>query len=414
MSSQGVLNIAIVGGGAAGFFAAWSVKESYPQYNVTIIEKKRYPLSKVKISGGGRCNLTNGCHSEQTWKKAYPRGYNLLKRHLNYFGAEQTMEWFQRQGVALVIQADNCVFPKSQDSHSIVSALIKRANRDGVHILTNTKVVDAISSADTVVLTLQNKDGDISCQTFDKVIVTTGGAPKQEQLDWLQKLGHKIVPSVPSLYSFNISDNTNLKSLMGIVIDDAIVSIEGLNKYSSQGALLITHWGLSGPAILKLSSYAAREIYQANFKFNLRVNWCGRSNFDDICEELESLFITNANKAISNIKLNNLFSRVWEYLLFRSSISSTKKCKEVGKKEIFKLATTLTNDIYQVNGKGEFKDEFVTCGGICNSNIDLSTLRSKICPNIYFAGEVLDIDAITGGFNLQAAWTTGYVAGKLK
>jgi len=391
------MRVAIIGGGAAG--------------SVTIFEKGDTPLSKVKITGGGRCNLTNGCSSIDLLSLAYPRGGRQMKRLLREFSNFDTIEWFESKGVPLVTQEDGCVFPASQNSQSIIDTLVDRATSLGVEISTGMEVI-SLSKAPEDMLEL-NFDGETKINLlFDKVIVTTGGSPKKRGLEWLSKLGHTIENPVPSLFSFNLPKD-EVTELMGIVIEDVIVSLEGSNLKSG-GALLITHWGMSGPAILKLSSYGARVLSEMCYNFKIHINWVNEPNSAAVSGELNLLIENNPGKQLSGVRPYSVPARLWRHLLGKYEFKEDKKWGEIGKKGVNLLTDALTNDIYRVNGKSSYKEEFVTCGGVSLSSVNISTLESKCVKNLYFAGEVLDIDAITGGYNLQCAWTTGYVAGKLR
>jgi predicted Rossmann fold flavoprotein len=404
------MKVGIIGGGAAGFFSAIAVKENYPDASVTIFEKSQKVLSKVKISGGGRCNVTNGCDSIEELCKAYPRGGKNLKRAFHSFNNRDTIKWFEKRGVPLVTQSDNCVFPVSQDSQSIIDCFIYEAKRLRVEIAVGKGVRAIIPKGEKLEIVFA--DSDLQSQIFDKVIVTTGGSPKKEGLKWLEALGHKIETPAPSLFTFNMP-NEPITKLMGIVVENTIVNIQG-TKIKSEGPLLVAHWGMSGPAILKLSSFGARELSQMNYHFKVQVNWVNEQNNDIVTEELNRIALQNPNKILSNLRPYALPERLWQFVLDKIGLPHSKKWGEVGKKGINQLTTILTNDVYEVKGKSTFRDEFVTCGGVSLQSIDLNTMQSKVCKNLYFAGEVLDIDAITGGYNLQAAWTTGFIAGKLK
>ena len=404
------MKIGIIGGGAAGFFSAIAAKENYPTASVTIFEKSRKLLSKVKISGGGRCNVTNGCTSISELCKAYPRGGRSLKKIFHVFNTKHTMDWFQSRGVPLVIQDDQCVFPVSQDSQSIIDCFLKECRRLGVQIKTQAGVraIEQIEQG----IELHFVDDEQKPESFDKVIVTTGGSPKQSGLAWLEAINHKIEPPVPSLFTFNMP-NEKITQLMGVVVEKAIVAIQG-TKLKSEGPLLITHWGMSGPSILKLSAFGARLVNEMDYSFKVQVNWCNEQRSDEVMRTLDAVVMQSPNKLLANVKPYGLSERLWLFLLDKCDLSSRKKWGELGKKGLNKLTNILTNDVYQVKGISKFRDEFVTCGGVSLKNIDLNTMQSKVCPNLYFAGEVLDIDAITGGYNLQAAWSTGFVAGMLK
>jgi len=403
------MEIAIIGGGAAGFFAAINAKENYPEAEVVIFEKSTKLLAKVKISGGGRCNLTNNCASIKELSAAYPRGGNALKKAFRSFDNRQTMQWFESRGIPLVTQEDNCVFPNSQNSQSIIDCFLEQTARLNIKIELGSGI-KAIKETDGKLLLSFVGKGALA-RTFDKVIVATGGSPKRDGLVWLEKLNHQIETPVPSLFSFKMADE-QITELMGVVVENALVNIQG-TKFKSAGPLLITHWGMSGPAILKLSSFGARWLSEQNYHFNLQVNWTNLRNQEDVLAELNSIATEHPKKLLANVRPYSLSERLWSYLLEKSGVSTSKKWGEIGKAGFNKLVTVLTNDVYAVQGQTQFRDEFVTCGGISLKSIDLNTMQSKACKNLYFAGEVLDIDGITGGYNFQAAWTTAFVAAKL-
>lgn len=400
-------NIAIIGGGAAGHFAAIAAKKAEPESVVTIFEKSGRVLVKVGVSGGGRCNLTNSFNDISDLKQAYPRGEKLLKRLFKTFDYKDAFQWFEQHGVVLVTQEDECVFPRSQSSQSVIDCLTHTASKLGVvtnlhHVLTK------IQKMDNNRLELHFKEK--APRQFDKVIITTGGSPRIGGLQYLADLGHKIEQPVPSLFTFNIREKA-FCNLMGAVVTPVQLSIPS-TKFRSQGALLITHWGMSGPATLKLSSYAARYLAEQNYQSPVAINWVNETNAQLVEQNVMDLALRNQKKQVANVRPYDLPSRVWSYLLERSNIEKEKRWGEVGRKMMNKLVETLTNDVHQIAGKGTFRDEFVTCGGVSLKSINPNTLESKVCSGLYFAGEVLDIDAITGGFNLQAAWTTGFVAGQ--
>ncbi|WP_235296290.1 BaiN/RdsA family NAD(P)/FAD-dependent oxidoreductase [Portibacter marinus] len=403
------MKVAIIGGGAAGFFAALSVKEHHPKAKVQIFEKTSKLLSKVKVSGGGRCNVTNGTTSISELWKAYPRGGRQLKKIFHIFNTKHCFEWFESRGVPLMIQEDQCVFPVSQDSQSIIDCFLTQSNLHKIEIHLK-KAVSQIFADDQFRINLQFKKGDTL--TFDKVIIATGGSPKLSGLKWLEELGHQIETPVPSLFTFNMPSE-KITELMGIVVEKTLTSIQG-TALKSDGPLLITHWGMSGPAILKLSAFGARYLSQCNYQFKVQVNWVNERNNDVVRKELESIVEQNAQKNLSNYRPYQLPDRLWQFLLDKLQLSGEKKWNELGKKGMNQLVVLLTNDTYQVSGKTTFKEEFVTCGGVSLESINMKTMESKAVKNLYFAGEVMDIDAITGGYNFQAAWTTAYIAGMLK
>ncbi len=403
------MRIAVIGGGAAGFFSAIAAKENHPHAHVTIFEKSQKVLSKVKVSGGGRCNVTNGTTSISELAKAYPRGEKQLKKAFSVFNTAHTREWFELRGVELYTQDDNRVFPTTNDSQTIVDCLLRETKRLGIDVQLGVGLVSIRPVSDKLEVLFQ---GDTAQQTFDKVIIATGGSPNRKGFDWLEQLGHDIVEPVPSLFTFNMP-NESISSLMGLVAENAIVSIQG-TKLRSQGPLLITHWGMSGPAILKLSAFGARTLHEMNYDFRIQVNWAGEVNNESVMNQLAEIVESYPNKLIQNVKPFGLPERLWLFLLVRSDISPSRKWNEIGKKGWNKLVNTLTNDEYSVSGKTTFKEEFVTCGGVSLESLNFNTMESRVCKNLYFAGEVLDVDGITGGYNFQAAWTTGFIAGKLQ
>ena len=401
------LRIAIIGGGAAGYFAAIEAKRCAPDAEITIFEKNSTMLAKVAITGGGRCNLTNSFVQISDAKQAYPRGHKLMKRLLKHFSHTDVYDWFEREGVALVTQDDECVFPASQDSQTVISCLTGLATRLGVRQQCGHSVMDIRRNADdTLHLCFANgREAD-----FDRVAITTGGAPKGEGLQVFARLGHKIEQPVPSLFTFNVAD-ADFLALMGAVVDPVVTSIPG-TKFRAEGALLVTHWGMSGPAVLKLSSHAARFLSENNYHTQVAVNWTGITHSSATSEEVAAIVAANVQKQLASVRPFNLPSRLWLYILAKSGLQQQKRWGELGKKGISRLVETLTNDIHTISGKGRFRDEFVTCGGVSLSSVDMNTLESRVSPHLFFAGEVLDVDAITGGFNLQAAWTMGFVVGR--
>ena len=404
-----MMNIAIIGGGAAGFFAAIKAKEKHPKATVTIYEKSSKLLSKVRVSGGGRCNVTNGCAEVNELIKAYPRGGKKLKKAFHRFNTTDTVKWFESRGVPLLSQEDGCVFPVSQNSQSIIDCFLKICKKMDIQIKTRSGIEQIRKTNNALELTFdKNKYPPVVC---DKVIVATGGSPKRKGLEWLEKLGHKIADPVPSLFTFNMPAES-ITELMGIVVNDVIASIQGHNLEAS-GPLLITHWGMSGPAILILSAFGARILSNQNYRFKVQINWTNEKNHDQVLSIINAIAQDNPKKLITNIRPFQLQDRLWKYLLDKYNISQERKWGELGRKSLNKIVHLLTNDGYEVNGKTTFKEEFVTCGGVSLESIHLNTMESKVCKNLYFAGEVLDIDGITGGYNFQSAWTTAFIAGEL-
>lgn len=405
------MKIAIIGGGAAGFFAAITAAENHIDSSVTIFEKAPVTLAKVRISGGGRCNLTNGCESLNEFSAAYPRGGRAMKRLLQEFGNKKTIEWFESKGVPLVMQDDGCLFPESQNSESITDCLHRECYRLNIKIKTKAGVTE-INPQTSGSLVLSFDNPELKPEHFDKVIVTTGGSPKRRGLEWLEKLGHKIEEPVPSLFSLNLPTD-EITSLMGIVAEKTTVSLPG-TKIKAQGALLITHWGMSGPAILKLSSFGARIINEKGYNFTISVNWIDVSNEESVKEYIKEIIKTSPGKLLNSVRPFDVPSRLWNHLVSKCEFQSNVRWGDIGSKGVTKIATILTADTYWVNGKSSYKDEFVTCGGISLDSVNIKTLESKVVKNLYFSGELLDIDAITGGYNLQCAWTTGFVSGLLR
>lgn len=384
------MKTAIIGGGAAGFFLAINLKEMVPEMDVTIFERGKRVLTKVEISGGGRCNCTNSFAEVNDLQEVYPRGHRLMKRLMKGFSQEDAYRWFEAHGVRLTTQEDQCVFPMSQDSHTIINCFTAEAKRRGVVVCTESK----IQSLDDL-------------RDYDFIAVTTGGQPKAEGLQWLAEKGHEIEAPVPSLFTFRIDDES-LHALMGTVIAHAVAMIPG-TKLRAEGPLLITHWGMSGPAILKLSSYGARLLAEQQYKSPLAINWTNLRD-TEVMEALGALMVPYGQKQLKSIAPCGLPARLWTYLVEKClGERANGRWGSLNKKELNRLANMLSGgDHYVIAGRAAFKDEFVTCGGISLQAIDPITLESKHVPDLYFAGEILDIDGITGGFNFQAAWTTAY------
>ena len=388
------MKTAVIGGGAAGFFLAVNLKEMCPKMQVTIFERGKRVLTKVEVSGGGRCNCTNTFLEVSDLKTVYPRGHRLMKRLMKGFSQEDAFQWFENHGVRLTVQEDQCVFPASQDSHTIINCLTGEARRHGVEIRTETKITS-----------LDELDG------YDFIAVTTGGSPQQQGLQWLADAGHEIEPPVPSLFTLRIDDET-LQALMGTVVENATAFIPG-TKMRAEGPLLITHWGMSGPAILKLSSYGARHLAERNYLSPLAVNWTNSSEAD-VIRELQQMAGRQPQKQLHTVAPCGLPSRLWTYLLRKClGQRADGRWGNLNTKELNRLANLLSGgDLYQTAGRAPFKDEFVTCGGVSLQAVNPSTLESRHVPHLYFAGEVLDIDGITGGFNFQAAWTTAFTVAR--
>ena len=388
------MRTAIVGGGAAGFFLAINLKEMMPQMDVTILERSQRVLAKVAVSGGGRCNCTNTFADVGDLSQVYPRGHRLLKRLFNQFDHRDAYQWFQSHGVRLMTQADQCIFPASQDAQTIIDCFLREARRHHINIVTGmkpTSVADLLSH-------------------YDYVCICTGGQPRLEGLQWLADAGHAIEPPVPSLFTLSIADDA-LRRLMGTVVEPVQVGIAA-TRLRASGPLLITHWGISGPAVLRLSSYAARHLSQAAYRVPLTVNWTSQRE-SDVLSHLHALAAQHLQKQVATINPCGLPARLWLYLLQKTlGERSQNRWQNLSQKELNRLASVLTSDTYQTAGRSAFRDEFVTCGGIALSSVNPATLESRHVPRLYFAGEVLDIDGVTGGFNFQAAWTTAYTVAR--
>ncbi len=383
------MKVAIVGAGAAGCFCAVCLKRMRREAEITLYERASRPMAKLAITGGGRCNLTNTFEGIRQMREAYPRGHRLMERLFREFGPEDTMRWWEQEGVRLTVQDDNCVFPRSQDAMEIVGTLARLMRDMGI----TTECGHRIETLP---------------EAFDCIIITTGGSPRLSGLSFLEPLGLEIAEPVPSLFALNI-DEPQLHALAGAVVEEAHVALSG-TKLQADGPLLITHFGMSGPAILRLSSYAARHLAERGYRAELSVNWMQGQNEEQVRTLLGSF--QTSNKLMGNHHPSHLTARHWAFLLQRAGIAESNRWNCLNRKEMNRLVSTLTADTYTISGRRTHKAEFVTCGGVALSNIDSKTLALKSHPNIYLAGEVLDIDGITGGFNLQAAWTMGYVVAK--
>lgn len=396
------MKVIIIGAGAAGCFAAIEIKRLCSEAEVVVIEKGKKPLAKVAITGGGRCNLTNSFSQVVALEHVYPRGFRLMKKLFHHFSYDDAYQWFENEGVALVTQQDECVFPQSQDAMEIVDTLLRLMHRNGVRIVTGAKALRIEHDGEKY--RVKTSQGDYDA---DKVLVTIGGQPLTSGYDLLEGLGLEIVPSLPSLFSFCLSDK-GIKALMGTVVEDATVQLVG-TKMKASGPLLITHWGISGPSVLRLSSYAARILAEKEYRADVSIRWLADSN-DDVMEEMRALGNRNRDKKLSSVYPTVLNARLWLHIIERSHISADIRWKELRDKDYNRLVNTLTNDVYQMTGKNRFKDEFVTAGGVALNALNHDSLEAKQHPGLFFAGEATDVDAVTGGFNLQAAWTMGYVA----
>jgi predicted Rossmann fold flavoprotein len=392
-------DVLIVGGGAAGFFTAINLAEKNPNYKIAILERGKEVLTKVRVSGGGRCNVTHACFIPNDLVKFYPRGEKELRGPFHQFCSGDTIEWFEKHGVELKIEEDGRMFPVSDSSQTIIDCFLNATKKYNIEILTGQSVQSIFRSED-------NWKVDTNQQTFrcENLVMTTGSNPKIWEM--LEKLGHSIVPPVPSLFTFNIKDK-RIKDLMGL---SAFASVKVQNsKLSASGPLLITHWGMSGPGILRLSAWGARELFDKNYQFVLEVNWLNDATLEETENQLKDLKLEHAKKVVAKKSPFDFPNRLWESLVLASEISMETKWADLSKKQLQNLALQLTNGKFQVNGKSTFKEEFVTAGGIDLKEINFKTMESKLLPKVYFAGEIVNIDAITGGFNFQNAWTSGFI-----
>ncbi len=396
----------VVGGGAAGFFCAVNAARLSPSLEVVIVEKTNKLLSKVRVSGGGRCNVTHACFSIAEMIKKYPRGASFLKKAFHHFFTTDTIAWFKDRGVELKTESDGRMFPISNNSQTIVDCLLQEANRYGVEILMNKEVKAVKKISDGFELIFSNDTTLVS----NFLCIASGGYPKSTQFEWLHQIGHTIEAPVPSLFTFNMPGNP-INALMGISVERVQVKIMG-SKLAEEGPLLITHWGMSGPAILKLSAWGARELAAKNWQFGMVVNWLPAYNEQTLKDKFQLIRFDIAAQKISNRNPFLLPQRLWEYLLQQSGVNENSRWADLPAKEQNKLIKNICAQEFSVNGKTTFKEEFVTSGGIALEEVEHASMESKIVPGLFFAGEVLNVDGVTGGFNFQNAWTTGWVAAK--
>jgi predicted Rossmann fold flavoprotein len=404
------LNVIVIGGGAAGFFGAIACAEANPKLQVTLLEAARHPLAKVRISGGGRCNVTHHCFDPARLIEHYPRGGKALRGAFTRFQPQDTVQWYESRGVRLKTEADGRMFPTTDSSETIINCLMQTAAKAGVKLLTGVgvKEVKQFTEANKNYFQVELKNGKLlQC---DRLLIATGSNPLGYR--WATNLGHKIEPPVPSLFTFNIKD-TRLQGLAGVSVNNAQVRLgTGKNKLEQTGALLITHWGVSGPAILKLSAWGARFLYDLKYNSSLQINWLPGYNQESLIQDLIIAKEANSKKKIINYCPVKLPKRLWHSLVNYVDIKPTKVWSEISNKELNKLVGEIIQGQYKITGKGVFKEEFVTCGGINLKEINFQTMESKKCSGLYFAGEILDIDGVTGGFNFQSAWTTSWLAGQ--
>lgn len=394
--------VAVVGGGAAGFFGAIACAENAPGVNVVIFEKTAHVLQKVRISGGGRCNVTHSCFDARELTRNYPRGERELIGPYHQFQAEDTVRWFENRGVRLKTERDGRMFPITDSSETIVNCLLTAARQAGVQIRTNAGVIAATRTGEEFSLSLANGENFVC----DRLLLATGGCRTPALGQIAVSLGHTLVPPVPSLFTFHV-DAPWVRQLAGVSLPEVELKIPGTNL-GSKGALLFTHWGLSGPAILRLSAWGARVLHDCDYRFALRITWTPGCDSDSIRRHAQ----LNGAKLVPNSPLPPLSQRIWKALVELAAIPVDRRWSALTRGEQQNLLNVLTSTELPVSGKSLNKDEFVTCGGVALPQINFKTMESKVCPGLYFAGELLDIDGITGGFNFQAAWTTGWIAGR--
>jgi predicted Rossmann fold flavoprotein len=396
----------VVGGGAAGFFCAINAAQMNPALRIIITEKSNKLLSKVKVSGGGRCNVTHHCFDITELIKNYPRGNHFLKKAFHWFNTQHTISWFKQRNIALKAEPDGRMFPVTNNSQTIIDCFLNEVKKYAIEIKTQCEIESFIKEESVFKLTTQNNE----ILTCNYLCIATGGYSKMLQFQWLQKSGHSIENPLPSLFTFNIPNNT-ITQLMGISLDNVQVKIMN-TKFQTTGSLLITHWGLSGPAVLKLSAFAAKDLFDKKYQFTIQINWLNSLNEQRLREDFalyRNRFSTNKMYSKNPFTIPN---RLWHFLLLQSNITDDCRWADLQNKQLNSLIKNLTAKEFDVKGKTTFKEEFVTCGGIKLSEVDVNTMQSKIIPKLYFAGEILNIDGITGGFNFQSAWTTGFIAAK--
>jgi len=398
----GSKKIIVIGGGAAGFFAAINCKLLHPNYNVRIIEKTTKLLSKVLVSGGGRCNVTHACFDNSQLVKNYPRGEKELLQVFSKFSVTDTIDWFKNQDISLKTENDGRMFPASNSSETIANCFLGMAKKLNIEIITQCEVLKIIKGNDFEVQTSKNN------YNADAIIAAMGGHNKKIAYQFISDLGHKIIDPIPSLFTINLPNESIKKELQGVAVKQAKVSIEN-TKYFYEGPLLITHWGLSGPAVLKLSAFAAPYFFETNYKNNIKINWTGNLKLNEIVERLMEEKNSSSRSLIYNTPLFDLPKRIWEFLLHKTEINNTINWPNISNTQINKLANQLYNDTYKMEGKTTFKEEFVTAGGVDLKEVNFKTLESKLIKDLFFCGEVLNIDGITGGFNFQAAWSTSFI-----
>lgn len=409
--------IVIIGGGASGFFAAINAADNFPESKIIILEKSNKILSKVRVSGGGRCNVTNHCFEINELIKNYPRGEKELRQVFSQFSVQDTIDWFSKRGVKLKTEPDGRMFPESNSSETIINCFLSEAQKHNIDINLNEEVleinyklsaIEASNVLDSARIDIIEVKTSKQIYSANAIICSIGGHNQLKNYEFLKKCGHTIDELIPSLFTLNLPQS-NIKELMGLSVKNGTVKVIG-TKHQYTGPVLITHWGLSGPAVLKLSAFAANDFFKLNYQAGISVNWTGTFNEEQLKEELSLQLGSKA--LIVNTPLFEIPKRLWEYLILRADIPISKPWIELGKKQLNKLAQVLCNDTYDMHGKTTFKEEFVTSGGINLKEVNFKTMESKIVPHLFFCGEVLNIDGITGGFNFQNAWSTAWISAK--
>jgi hypothetical protein len=405
------MHIVIIGGGASGFMAAITAAEQNPAAEILLLEKSKSVLNKVRISGGGRCNVTNACFDNRALAKNYPRGEKFLKRLLPQFSTKDTITWFEERGVQLKTEVDGRMFPSTNSSETIIDCLLRQTKINNVTIRTSCGVKSfSYSDEQPHSHFFLHLLTDEVIET-DRLLIATGGYPQLKGFDWIAQNQHDIITPVPSLFTFNVP-GSYLLPLSGVSVADVVAKISG-TTFEWRGPILLTHWGFSGPAILKLSAWGARVLSENNYKCLLRINWVPTQEEDEIRTFLIKEKELTPKQLLTSHARFGIPIRLWKAFLQQAEILETMRWADVPHKPLNRLVNLLVNSQFEVDGKSTFKEEFVTAGGISLSEINQSTLESKKVKGLFFSGEVLDVDGITGGFNFQNAWTTGYIAGKM-
>lgn len=401
------MKIAIIGAGAAGCFAAANIAHRNG-VEVALFEKTGKVMQKVKVSGGGRCNVTHNCFEIPELLDRYPRGKQLLRKTLYRFAPQQTIEWFEERGVRLKAEDDGRMFPITDDSQTIIDCIWQEMMQQRVQVYYHKAVKKIVTQPDGAPHRFVIEFADTSVYAADKILIAAGGFPKAEQYSWLAAMGHTIEMPVPSLFTFNMPGNA-ITELMGVAVPDAVVKIAG-TKILQRGPVLITHWGMSGPAVLRTSAVGARELAEKNYEFKVVINWLGDKSDEDLRNTLQELRAQQGGQFVRQKNLFGLPRRLWEYITEQCGVTEQTRWGDMSATVRNKLMERLLRDVYEVSGKTTFKEEFVTCGGIKLSEVDAGTMQSRKVPGLFFAGEILDADGVTGGFNFQHAWSSAYVA----